>query len=309
MSINNNHLLFIILLLTVLIGSCNTKDFKSGETGYQYKIVRNGEGPDFENNHYILMYMDYYYENDSLLFTWTEKNIPVTLQYIDTIWERSGQIYHGLKKLKVGDSAIFKVNCSDLYEVAFRSNIPYGLNPFSDITIEIGIISMLEPAEFRMWQANLFKTKQERIQRRKEQQLFEDISLIDIYLEEEGLVGLELESGIRYIIQKEGTGKKPEKGDKVLIHFNGYLLDGTKFDSSYEINEPYEFTLGARSVIAGWEESVAEMPLGSKITFYLPSELAYGERGLGEMVEPNTVVVFDLELLDIKKKGNQDEKN
>jgi FKBP-type peptidyl-prolyl cis-trans isomerase len=304
MSINHNPLIFIIAILVVLMSSCNEKDFKTGETGYQYKIVRNGDGPLFENNNYILMYMDYYYEDDSLLFTWTEKNIPVTLQYIDTIWERSGPIYHGLKKLKVGDSAIFKVKCSDLYEVAFRGNIPYGLNPFSDITVEIGIMSMLEPAQFRLWKANLFKIKREEIQKRKEQQLLEDISLIDIYMEEQGLVGMELESGIRYIIHEDGSGKKPEKGDQVLIHFNGYLLDGTQFDSSYDRNEPYEFTLGARSVISGWEESVAEMTLGSKITFYLPSELAYGERGLGEMVNPNTVVVFDLELLDIKKKGN-----
>jgi len=304
MSINYNHLVFIIALLIVLISSCNTKDFKKGETGYQYKIVRNGDGPLFENNQYILMYMDYYYEDDSLLFTWTEKNIPVTLQYIDTIWERSGQIYNGLKKLKVGDSAIFKVKCSDLYEVAFHGNIPYGLNPFSDITVEIGIKSMLEPTQFRLWQANLFKTRREKIQKRKEQQLLEDISLIDIYMEEQGLVGMELESGIRYLIQEDGSGKKPEKGDQVLIHFNGYLLDGTQFDSSYDRNEPYEFTLGARSVISGWEESVAEMPLGSKIIFYLPSEFAYGERGSGEIVDPNTVVVFELELLDIKKKGN-----
>ncbi len=304
MRINSNHITVILSFLVLSIYSCTSDGFKEGETGYRYKIVRDGEGPVFENNQYILMYMDYYYEDDSLLFTWTEKNTPVTLQYVDTIWERSGQVYHGLKKLKVGDSAIFKVNCANLYEVAFKSNIPYGLNPFSEITIQIGIIKMLEPTEFRMWQANLFKTRREKIQKRKEQQLLEDISLIDIYLEEQGLIGMELESGIRYIVREQGSGKKPEQGDQVLIHFMGYLLDGTQFDSSYDRNEPHEFTLGARSVIPGWEQSVAEMLLGSKMTFYLPSELAYGERGLGEMVGPNTVVVFDLELLDIKKKGN-----
>lgn len=304
MRINSNHITVLLSLLVVSIYSCTSDGFKQGETGYQYKIVRNGEGPVFENNQYILMYMDYYYEDDSLLFTWTEKKTPVTLQYIDTIWESRGQIYHGLKKLKVGDSAVFRVNCSNLYEIAFNTNIPYGLNPFSYITVEIGIASMLDPTEFRMWQANLFKTRREQIQKRKEQQLFEDISLIDIYLEEQGLIGMELESGIRYIVREQGSGKKPEPGDQVLIHFKGYLLDGTQFDSSYDRNEPHEFTLGARSVIPGWEQSVAEMPLGSKITFYIPSGLAYGERGLGEMVGPNTVVVFDFELLDIKKKGN-----
>ena len=304
MSINRNHITFILVFLVVFINSCTTDGFKEGETGYQYKIVRAGDGPVFENNQYILMYMDYYDEDDSLLFTWTEKNTPVTLQYIDTIWDRRGQIYHGLRKLKVGDSAIFKVNCSDLYEVAFNTSIPYGLNPFSDITIEIGIISMLDPTEFRMWRANLFKNRRELIKKRKEQQLLEDISLIDIYLEGQELIGMELESGIRYIVREQGSGKKPEQGDQVLIHFIGYLLDGTQFDSSFDRNDPHEFTLGSRSVIPGWEQCVAEMPLGSKITFYIPSGLAYGERGFGEMVEPNTVVVYDIELLEIKKKGN-----
>ena len=96
MRINSNYITVILSLLVLSIYSCTSDGFKEGETGYRYKIVRDGEGPVFENNQYILMYMDYYYEDDSLLFTWTEKNTPVTLQYVDTIWDRSGQIYHGL---------------------------------------------------------------------------------------------------------------------------------------------------------------------------------------------------------------------
>ena len=135
-------------------------------------------------------------------------------------------------------------------------------------------------------------------------QLEEDVNKIDKYLEENNIDAKKSNTGLRYVIHDEGLGSTPQAGNIVIVHYVGTFLDGTKFDSSYDRNEPYEFTLGARSVISGWEECVAEMPLGSKITFYLPSELAYGERGLGEMVDPNTVVVFDFELLDIKKKGN-----
>jgi FKBP-type peptidyl-prolyl cis-trans isomerase len=301
MNINHSQFIFIIYLLTVFVGSCTQKDFKSAETGYQYKIVKKGGGPVFKNNHYILMNMDYYYENDSLLFTSTEKNMPVTMHYIDTIWERSGQIYHGLKKLKVGDSAIFRVNCSDLFEISFRGNIPYGLSPNGEITLHVGIINMLTPGEFRMWQANLFKERQDRINEKIEEQLFEDITLIDNYLEESGIIPMELESGIRYVIQDPGNGDQPERGDRVVVHYTGYLLDGTQFNSSYDIQEPYEFILGAGNVIKAWDEGLALMSEGAKYTFYVPSTLAYGANELGKLVGPNTVVVFDLELLEIKK--------
>jgi FKBP-type peptidyl-prolyl cis-trans isomerase len=300
MNINHNQLLLVMSVLIVFAGSCSQDDFKTDQSGYQYKIVRNGDGPDFINNHYIFMNMDYYYEEDSLLFTSMEKGIPVTLHYIDTVWDQRGQIYQGLQKLKVGDSAIFKVNCSDLFEVSFRGNIPYGLNPFSDITVHIGIIEMMTPAEFRIWQASLYKTRQKLLNAEREQQLLEDISLIDIYLEESGLIAMELESGIRYIVNEEGNGIKPEKRNEVVIHYTGYLLDGTKFDSSYDKQEPLEFVLGASRIIKGWQQSVSEMSVGSKYTFYIPSTLAYGEVGLGEIVGPNEVVVYDIELLEIK---------
>jgi FKBP-type peptidyl-prolyl cis-trans isomerase len=304
MNINRSYLLFILSILIIFVSSCSSGDYRTGETGYKYKIVRDRGGPTFINNHYILMNMDYYYENDSLLFTSAEKNVPVSMQYNDTIWDRRGQIYHGLKKLKVGDSALFRVNCSELYEVSFRGEIPYGLNPNAKITFHVGITDMLNATEFRMWQANLYMVRQEEIKEKTEQQLFEDISIIDFYLEESGIIAMELESGIRYIIQEPGNGIKPEKGDKVVLHYTGYLLDGTKFDSSYDKNDPFEFKLGIGRVIPGWEESIAEMSIGSKYILYVPSTMAYGEKGLGNMIEPNSIIVFELELLDIKKKGN-----
>jgi len=302
MIINHKNLLFIIAILVIYASSCSQGDFKIDDAGYKYKIVRSGNGPTFVNDQYIFMNMDYYYEDDSLLYTSTEKGIPVTMHYIDTIWDKNGQLYQGLKRLKVGDSAIFKVNCSNLYEISFRGNIPYGLNPFSEITFYIGITNMTTASEFRMWQANLYKTKQEELKKIKEEQLFEDISLIDLYLEESGIIAMELESGIRYVENIEGNGIKPEKGDRAVIHYTGHLLDGTKFVSSHDEQIPFEFTKSAGNVIKGWEQSVAEMSIGSKYTFYIPSSLAYGETGLGNIVEPNTVVVFDIELLDIKKK-------
>ena len=304
MIINPKYELSLILILTMFLSSCYVDEYKTSDRGYKYKVVREGKGPGFQNNQFILMNMAYYYEDDSLLFTSSDREVPVSMQFIDTLWDDRGQIYHGLKSLKVGDSAIFKVKCSDLYEVSFRGNIPYGLNPNAEITVQIGIIDMLDQTRFRMWQGSLLQSRQEKIRERRAQQFLEDINLIDIHLEAEGIIPMELESGIRYVIKNPGSGFRPEDGDRIRMHFTGYLLDGTKFDSSSDKEEPFEYVLGTGNVIKGWDESVAIMSEGAKYTFYVPSALAYGETGHGNLIVPNSVLVFDIELMEIMKKGN-----
>lgn len=105
------------------------------------------------------------------------------------------------------------------------------------------------------------------------------------------------ESGLQYKVEKEGTGAKPTANDKVKVHYTGTLLDGTKFDSSVDRGEPAEF--GVSQVIKGWTEGLQIMPVGSKYIFWIPSELAYGERGAGQDIKPNSVLKFEVELLDI----------
>lgn len=105
------------------------------------------------------------------------------------------------------------------------------------------------------------------------------------------------DSGIQYEILKEGNGKKPRATDQVKVHYEGKLIDGQIFDSSVKRGEPTTF--GLNQVIPGWTEALQLMPVGSKYRIFIPSELAYGERGAGEMIEPNSTLVFDVELLDI----------
>ena len=107
------------------------------------------------------------------------------------------------------------------------------------------------------------------------------------------------ESGLQYKVEKEGTGAKPTATDKVKVHYTGTLLDGTKFDSSVDRGEPAEFGVG--QVIKGWTEGLQIMPVGSKYIFWIPAELAYGERGAGQDIKPNSVLKFEVELLDIVK--------
>ena len=111
------------------------------------------------------------------------------------------------------------------------------------------------------------------------------------------------ESGLQYKVEKEGTGEKPTAANRVKVHYTGTLLDGTKFDSSVDRGEPAEF--GVSQVIRGWTEGLQIMPAGSKYIFWIPSDLAYGERGAGQDIKPNSVLKFEVELLEVIKEDKK----
>ncbi len=105
------------------------------------------------------------------------------------------------------------------------------------------------------------------------------------------------ESGMQYEVLQEGDGPIPDADDRVRVHYHGTLIDGTVFDSSVERGEPAVF--GVTQVIPGWTEALQMMPAGSKWKIYLPSDLAYGERGAGGDIGPNETLIFEVELLEI----------
>ena len=106
-------------------------------------------------------------------------------------------------------------------------------------------------------------------------------------------------SGLQYEIVKLGDGEKPIASNKVKVHYEGFLLNGKKFDSSIDRGQPTEFTLNR--VIKGWTEGLQLMPVGSKFTFYIPYKLGYGAQGAGGAIPPYSTLIFEVELLDIVK--------
>lgn len=121
-----------------------------------------------------------------------------------------------------------------------------------------------------------------------------------IFLEENKLNDnvVETESGLQYKIIEQGDGPVPIGTDKVKVHYSGFLLDGTKFDSSVDRGEPAVFGVG--QVIKGWTEVLQLMPVGSTYKVFIPSDLAYGDRGAGADIKPGSVLVFDIELIEIQ---------
>jgi FKBP-type peptidyl-prolyl cis-trans isomerase FklB len=107
-----------------------------------------------------------------------------------------------------------------------------------------------------------------------------------------------LPSGLQYKVIKDGTGATPKLTDTVTLHYRGRLVDGTEFDSSYSQNEP--ITHAVNGFIAGWTEALQLMKVGSKWEIYIPTNLAYGERGAGNRIPPNSALIFEVDLLGIK---------
>ena len=108
-------------------------------------------------------------------------------------------------------------------------------------------------------------------------------------------------SGLKYADEKVGDGAEAKKGQVVRVHYTGYLTNGTKFDSSRDRGEPFEFKLGAGMVIKGWDEGVAGMKVGGKRKLQIPPELGYGKRGAGKVIPPDAELIFDVELLEVLK--------
>lgn len=106
-------------------------------------------------------------------------------------------------------------------------------------------------------------------------------------------------SGLQYVTIEEGDGPSPQPGEVVAVHYRGTLEDGTEFDNSYDRGEPITFPLGQGVVIPGWEEGIALMKVGEKAKLIIPPELAYGDQGAGEVIPPNAVLIFEVELVSI----------
>ena len=111
-------------------------------------------------------------------------------------------------------------------------------------------------------------------------------------------------SGLQISDSKVGTGATPKTGQTCVMHYTGWLYQngakGQKFDSSLDRGQPFEFPIGTRRVIAGWDEGVASMKVGGKRTLIIPPELGYGARGAGGVIPPNATLIFEVELLDVK---------
>jgi FKBP-type peptidyl-prolyl cis-trans isomerase len=148
------------------------------------------------------------------------------------------------------------------------------------------------------FQKSMMKKRQETREKEGKENMKEAENFLKKNKDEEGVQVTD--SGLQYKILEEGKGKSPTADDKVKVHYKGTLLDGTQFDSSYERGKPAEFFV--KGVIPGWTEALQLMKEGSKWQIWIPPDLGYGERGAGRDIKPNSLLIFEVELLEVLPK-------
>ena len=151
-------------------------------------------------------------------------------------------------------------------------------------------------ASLTSFQEQMRTKQQEKMKAAGEKSKQEGESFLAENKKEKGITTLP--SGLQYKVITMGTGPKPKADQTVRVHYQGKLIDGTEFDSSYKRGEPAVFS--CNRVIAGWTEALQLMPVGSKWQLFIPSNLAYGESGAGQIIPPNATLIFDVELLSIQ---------
>lgn len=130
--------------------------------------------------------------------------------------------------------------------------------------------------------------------------LFFSTNLVPLGSLAEETKGITTPSGLQYVDLKKGSGREAHAGETAIVHYTGWLTNGTKFDSSKDRDEPFAFRIGAGRVIKGWDEGVEGMHIGGVRKLTIPPQLGYGARGAGNVIPPNATLVFEVELLDLR---------
>ena len=191
----------------------------------------------------------------------------------------------GIAKMAKGGKSIIIVP----FELGFGAQgMQGGIPPYATLVYEVEILEIISAEEMRAEQEKLAMQAQAK-----------SAGEVSTYLKDNNITVKPTNTGLYYNEKVEGSGKQAVAGKKVKVHYTGTLLNGTKFDSSVDRGEPYEFTLGQGQVIPGWDQGIALMKEGGRAQLIIPAHLAYGERGSGQTIPPNSTLLFDVELIEV----------
>jgi FKBP-type peptidyl-prolyl cis-trans isomerase FkpA len=229
---------------------------------------------------------------------------------LDMIMSRKGDLdfSEAFFKMGVGDSLVVRFTADSVLK---QGKPPY-YKDGDELTLSLKIVKILNVSEKDSLKAEAEKEKEKMVieQQRQDSIHREELKVMGVQEEKEivayctknKLKYTKTDEGLYYVITKQGKGPFPKQGSKPVLNYDGYFfLENKKFDSNTDTTfghaKPFEFTLGTGMVINGWEQGVPFLNVGSKAIFIIPSRIAYGERGFGELVKPNTILRYEVELL------------
>jgi len=291
---------FIILTFSLSASRIegNTDKIEKTKNGINVNwIRRNSDAPLPKVSDIAEVNISYYTKGkkDSLIFD--SKNTPqkaILVQLKESSFK--GDIMEVLTLMHVGDSAIFNLSAdSFFFKTVGVKELPKGITKGSELQFFVGMKDFKTEEQMRAMQAQLEEQEKATAQ---ENQMKEG-TLIKDYLQKNNITQAPTASGLIIITKTKGNGVKPSVGQKVTVHYTGTLMDGTKFDSSVDRGDPFQFTLGQGQVIKGWDEGIAELEIGGSATLIIPSSIAYGPRGTGP-IGPYSPLVFEVQLLKVE---------
>lgn len=293
-------LIYAVLALVLIACGPETTETQNG-TSISYIKKGNGESP---VDSLVSMFYIRYTTEDGKVMMESEQPMPLKIDVSNPVPQ--GELFEVLKLLETGDSVHFQLVASELFQNTFRAPIPDSIPSTSNIQFQISYVEQLTEAEY-------FEQAAAKAAAAAEKQLVIDAEIIDTYLADNGVEAQTTESGLRYVITEEGSGPTPEDGQMVHVDYTGWVLNGDYFDSSNKevamekglFNqarqyEPYAFPLGQGQVIKGWDEGIALLNKGAKARLYIPSTLGYGSSNRSQIIKANSILVFDVELVDIE---------
>lgn len=268
----------------------NGDGFKTTPNGLQYRIIKDNKARKAVTGDFMKMHMMYKTDKDSLLFSTRDMNHGEPLEIPVTEPQFKGDAAEGFKMLGTGDSAEFKMPVDSIFK---NQPMPEFAKPGGFIHLFVSVVSVQSAQEREAAQ------KAEAAESMKA-----DEDKIKSYIETNKLTAKQTESGLYYVVEKQGDGPKVNAGQKVTVNYTGMLLNGEKFDSNVDPKfnhvQPFEFQVGVGQVIKGWDEGLMLFNKGGKGKLIIPAALGYGSRGAGAAIPPNSILVFDVEVVDIK---------
>lgn len=280
-----------LALLAATLIACDRNRVQVSDTGLKYQMHDDDEGTRLAKVGDILtLHLTLKNSKDSVLRDTHKENVP--MKYVLQAPMFKGSFEEGLAMLSKGDSATFFVSADSIFSKNMQP-LPPGVAKGSDIAFTVKLLEVQNEEEYTKAQASA----------REKQKVVDEKVLVD-YVTKNGLNAQKTASGVRYVITQPGTGPAPARGDMVKVKYTGKLLNGKEFDSSAKDPRSaagVEFPLGMGQVIPGWEEGIMQMRKGGKGTLIIPSVMAYGADGVPGAIPPNSVILFDVELVDVQK--------
>ncbi|MFD3001110.1 FKBP-type peptidyl-prolyl cis-trans isomerase [Pontibacter toksunensis] len=317
--LSKTKFLLPVLAGALLLQGCNKSDeFYTTADGLTYKIYEKTEDGEYENKgkvapedstgarigQVVTMQMSYKNAADSLLFDSRTQEQPVMIPVMEPTFK--GSLEQALMMMSPGDSGVFKVSADSLFAKTFAQPMPPFIKPGSQLTFFIKAEKVQSREEAMADQQKMMEKQMQEAQALAVEQIKVDDKKIQEYIQQNNLQNVQkTESGVYYVVNEPGKGPQASVGDQVSVHYKLSHLDGKELESSRNNpmanGEPFKFTLGQGQVIKGWDEAIQKLQEGSEATLLIPSTLAYGAQDRGPDMPANSILRFDVELVDVQK--------